>query len=113
MSVFDHISLIHIINQLTKPRDILSVCQLNHHTYQLSITDEFWQIAVAYRYPNQGQFKLGTVRWKQYYLELVWSVMTPPRLSGTKQEWILRGQYHRLHDLPAIIHSNSEQECHG
>jgi hypothetical protein len=96
--------LVHIVNQLTSPQDIVSFCQVNRYVHQLVNSADFWLTAVANRFPSQGQWRPESMTWREYYLELVWSVVTPPQLvvneHGSHQEWIFNGQQHRLNDLP-------------
>ena len=111
----DLMLFVNVINQLSSPQDILSVCQCNRHIYQLCQSDQMWQTAIAFRYPRQGSYQPTVVGCKQYYLQLVWSVMTPPQIEieidefYTTRTWRFQGQLHRLNDLPAMIDHNGRQ----
>jgi hypothetical protein len=109
--------LVHIVNQLPSPQDILALCQVNRHVHQVTKLEEFWTSAVANRFPSQGRWKPHTISWREYYLELVWSVATGPQVTyeaficgGSVHQWIFRGQRHRLNDLPAVIYPDRRQE---
>jgi hypothetical protein len=103
--------LVHIVNQLNDPDDVLSLCQVNPCVRQVFKCEDFWMGCVANRFVSQGQLKPVSISWREYYLQLLWSTVSKGlSVSSVRQEWIYGGQLHRLHDLPAVIGADGTRE---
>jgi len=102
--------MVQILNLMGSVKEVLTLCQVNKELYRMLSSENFWQTAVANRFTRHCQWKPTPMTWKQYYLELLWSVTSQHLMIGGRKEWILRGLRHRLADLPAVVYPNNKQE---
>ena len=104
--------MVRITSLMDSIHDILALCQVNQQLSQMLSSEDFWYTAVANRFGIQCEWKPKLMTWKQYYYGASASSITalPQILDDARQEWRLRGQLHRLYDLPAVIHANSRLE---
>jgi hypothetical protein len=85
-------------------RDLVSLLCTTRLISQQAQSEDFWRRLVTDRYVDLASVKPSRLTWKRYYQELDWSFESAPKTDKFgRQIWTLRGVYHRLGDLPAVI----------